>query len=32
MIILSTVLFTYLCSFIVELLKGGVNNERKPIR
>lgn len=32
MIILSTMLFTYLCSFIAELLKGGVNYERKPIR
>lgn len=32
MIILSTMLFTYLCSFIVELLKGGVNYGRKPIR
>lgn len=32
MIILFSMLFTYLCSFIVELLKGGVSHERKPIR
>ena len=32
MIILLTMLFAYLCSFIVELLKGGVNHGRKPIR
>lgn len=32
MIILSIILFTYLCSFIVELLKGGVNHGRKLIR
>lgn len=32
MIILFIMVFTYLCSFIIELLKGGVNHERKPIR
>lgn len=32
MIILFTMLFTYLYSFMAEVLKGGVNHGRKPIR